>query len=51
VYPFSSNCPLASSICIAKGAVDKMISHFVTAPQTVDKLYFYTNKSHDSLKS
>ncbi|WP_432718715.1 hypothetical protein [Pectinatus frisingensis] len=30
--PFFSNCLLVASNCIEKEAVDKMISHFVTAP-------------------
>ena len=32
VYPFFSNYLLVTSICIEKGAVDKMTSHFITAP-------------------
>ena len=32
VCPFFSNCLFATSRCIEKEAVDKMIAHFVTAP-------------------
>ena len=39
VCHFFSNCLFATSRCIEKEAVDKMIAHFVTAPFCVKILH------------
>ena len=49
VCHFFSNCLFATSRCIEKEAVDKMIAHFVTAP--IFTYYFLINTTAQFVKN